>query len=80
MREPNKMIVNENQSKAGKRFEKIKYWKINMYILNECTQFSTIVSFKDLEFFYETQIFNFFENNPNIPKPNLIDLLGDYLK
>lgn len=74
------MLSNHIKDGANKYFEKIKFWKINLHVLNMCKQFSTIVSFKDLKFFYETQIFDFFGNNPNIPFPNLVELLGDYLK
>lgn len=80
MKRPKIILANKIKDGANKYFEKIKFWKINLYILNMWKQFSTVVSFKDLKFFYETQIFDFFENNPNIPFPNLVDLLGDYLK
>ena len=64
---------------VDKSLETTRYWKINMHVLNQCRQYSTIISYKDLKFYYETQIFDFFENNPNIPLPNLIELLSDYL-
>lgn len=73
-------LSKDHGSTSKKYFEIVRYWKINMHILNRCEQHNTIVSYNDLKFYYETQIFDFFENNPNIPMPKLIELLSDYLK
>ena len=73
-------IANQHSKGKSKYYEKIRYWKINIHVLSKSTHFITIVSYKDLKFFYETQIFEFFENNPNIPTPNLIEFLKEYLK
>jgi hypothetical protein len=68
------------KSDSSKSFQNIRYWRINMHVLKRSEQYNTIVSFNDLKFFYETQVFDFFDQNPNIPIPNLVDLLNDYLK
>lgn len=51
-----------------------------MHVLAKCEQYKTIISYKDLKFYYETQVFDFFAKNPNIPQPNIIDMLSEYLK
>lgn len=51
-----------------------------MHVLDKSEEYSTIICYKDLKFYYETQIFDFFEKNPNIPTPNLVELMNEYLK
>lgn len=40
---------------------------------------TTCINIKDLTYYFETEIFKFYEMNPNIPKWSLITNLGDYL-
>jgi len=74
------MITQNSKQSNSKYFQTIRYWKVSLHVMSKCEKFSTIISFNDLNYFYETEIFEYFENNPNVPLPNLIELLGDYLK
>lgn len=68
-------MLTDKSGDNHKYFEIVRYWKIKINDLKHCQHFNTILSYKDLKFYYETQVFDFFESNPNIPTPNLVDLL-----
>ena len=62
-----------------KTFDKIKFWKVDIFLSGKSMAYTTCINIRDLVYYFETQIFDFYEMNPNIPKWNLITTLNDYL-
>ena len=62
------MIQKEMFGHRLKRSEKIKYWKINIFLSGQSLAYTTCINLRDLEFYFETDIFKFYELNPNMPK------------
>ena len=69
----------KNFNANNKAFQKIKFWKINLFDLYKHKSYDAIVSYQDLIDFYEAEIFEFFETHPNMTKPNLLIMLHDYI-
>lgn len=53
---------------------------MNLFNIFSSKHYDAVISNEDLINYYESEIFNFYDNNPNMVKPNLIVLLGDYIK
>jgi hypothetical protein len=70
----------KNLNLKKKSFEKVKFWKINLFNLKSNKHYDAVISYEDLIGYYESEIFAFLERNPNINQPNLITLLHDYIR
>jgi hypothetical protein len=62
-----------------KTFISIKVWKISLFNMRQSKKYECVLTQKDLETFYECEVFNFFKKNPQVAKPSLIRMLEDYL-
>lgn len=58
-----------------KHFKRIKFWKVDLFNIFISKHFDAVISYEDLINYYESEIFQFYKNNPNILKPNLVNLL-----
>ena len=54
-------------------------WKIKLFHMNSCQMYEAILTQADLEDYYESEVFEFFKNHPQIQRPGLMDLLKEYL-
>jgi len=57
-----------------------KVWKVNLFHVGNKRHYDALISFDDLKEYYESQIFEFYEQNRNIVRPNLVQLLQDYIR
>ena len=47
--------------------------------MQSCLTYEAILTQSDLENYYESEVFAFFRQHPQVQKPALMDLLKDYL-
>ncbi|CDW88809.1 UNKNOWN [Stylonychia lemnae] len=63
-----------------KRFQRVRLWKINVFNIFNSKNYEAVVSYEDLINYYESEIFKFYQDHPNMIKPNLVHLLQDYIR
>jgi len=60
---------------AKKKFQKTRLWKINIFNIFTSKNYEAVISYEDLINYYESEIFLFYREHPNMVKPNLVYLL-----
>ena len=76
----NKHLVIERVTGQRKRFQEVKLWKINVFNIFTGKNYDAVISYEDLITYYESEVFKFYEDRPNMTKPNLLMLLQDYIR
>ena len=60
---------------AKKHFKRVKFWKINLFNIFKSLHYDAVLSYEDLIGYYESELFAFYQDHPNMLKPNLVHLL-----
>lgn len=55
-------------------------WKVNIFNIHTSKNYEAVISYEDLINYYESEIFQFYRDHPNMIKPNLVYLLQDYIR
>lgn len=54
-------------------------WKISILDMRNASKFEAVLTEKDLTEYFECQVFEFFRQHPDMPMPDILELLRDYL-
>lgn len=71
--------LEEDPNQTLKKHITVHIWKVKLFRASNCETFEAILTQADLEEFYESEVFTFFKDNPQVQKPTLMDLLQEYL-
>ena len=53
---------------------------MNIFNIHTSKNYEAVISYEDLINYYESEIFQFYRDHPNMIKPNLVYLLQDYIR
>lgn len=62
-----------------KEYTSLTIWKVTINDMRKSIRSDAILTQEDLNYYYETEIFQFYRDNPQIQMPNILVLLKEYL-
>ena len=71
--------LEEDPTSKIKEFTPLTMWRITISDMRSSRRHIAILTQEDLLQCYETEVFQFFNDNPNIQRPNLLMLIKEYL-
>lgn len=72
-------ILEEEPNTKIKEFTPLTVWRVTINEMHSSKCFNAIITQEDMLQCYEAEVFQFFKENPNIQRPNLLILIKEYL-